>query len=100
MRASKDNSKHGNESASLLGIGMDGTDGHVRLTRGKNYQLVGGSEQTHAVMQETAIKINEHVDRTGKPLEHVCRKQLRDICNEVHESIGRRDEEPPKEDSC
>ncbi len=81
----------------MLGIGLDGTDGQVRLTRGKNFHLVGGSEQTHAVMQETAIKINEHVDQTGKRLEDVSRQQLSDICNEVRESIGRPDEGPPKE---
>jgi hypothetical protein len=98
VRASKGNSKRGKESASLLGIGLDCTDGQVRLTRGKNFQLVGGSEQTHAAMQETAIKVNEHVDRTGKRLEDVSREQLRDICLEVHESIGRTSEGPPKED--
>ena len=84
----------------MLGIGLDGTDGHMRLTRGKNFQLVGGSEQTHAVMQETAIKINEHVDRTGKRLEDVSRSQLSDICNEVRESIGHKDEERPKQDEA
>lgn len=81
-----------------MGVGLDGADGHVRLTRGKNYQLVGGSEQTHAVMQETAIKINEHVDRSGKRLEDVSREKLSDICNEVRESYGHKGEEPPKED--
>ena len=102
MRASNDNSKRKNskrkdESASLLGIGLDNTDGQVRLTRGKNYQLVGGSEQTHAVMQETAIKINEHVDRTGKRLEEVSREQIIDICHEVRESFGQSDEGRPTE---
>ncbi len=82
----------------MLGIGLDGTDGHTRLTRGKNFQLVGGSEQTHAVMQETAIKINEHVDRSGKRLEDVSREKLSDICNEVRESIGPKDEDRPKRD--
>ena len=77
----------------MLGIGLDGEDGQVRLTRGKNFHLVGGSEQTHAVMQETAIKINEHVDRSGKRLEDVCSEKLRDICNEVRDSIGKKDAE-------
>ena len=103
VQASNDDPKRPKQSASLLGVGLDAKDGQVRLTRGKNYQLVGGSEQTHAVMQETAIKINEHVDRAGKRLEDVSHKQLSDICNEVHESIGqisdgRPDKAPPKED--
>ena len=84
----------------MLGVGLDGTDGQVRLTRGKNFHLVGGSEQTHAVMQETAIKINEHVDQAGKRLEDVSRKQLSDICNKVRDSIGRTDKEKPKENEA
>ncbi len=39
--------------------------------RGKNFVLCGGSEETHAVMQETATKINEHLDRRGQRLEDV-----------------------------
>lgn len=81
----------------MLGVGLDGTDGQVRLTRGKNYHLVGGSEQTHAVMQETAIKINEHVEQSGKRLGDVSRKHLSDICNKVRDSMGGSDEGPPQE---
>jgi hypothetical protein len=75
------------KSASLLGIAFDADDGQTRLTRGKNFALVGGSEQTHAVMRETAEKINEHVDRSGKRLEDVSIGELRDICQEVSESL-------------
>ncbi|MCX7426994.1 MAG: hypothetical protein NTW96_15385 [Planctomycetia bacterium] len=78
------------ESASLLGIAFDADDGQTRLTRGKNFALVGGSEQTHAVMRETAVKINEHVDRAGKRLEDVSIGELRDICQEVTESLDHR----------
>jgi len=77
------------KSSSMLGIGLDADDGQVRLTRGKNYALVGGSEQTHTVMWETAEKINEHVDREGKRLEDLTANQLREICQEVSESLGR-----------
>jgi hypothetical protein len=71
-----------------LGVGFDGDDGHVRLTRGKNYVLAGGSQETHAVMQETAVKINEHLDKRGKRLEDVSVKELRDICQDVCDSVG------------
>jgi len=74
--------------ASLLGVGLDNDDGHVRLTRGKNFALVGGSEETHGVMQETAIKINEQLDHRGKRLEDVSVGELRDICHDVRDSIG------------
>ncbi len=76
------------KSAALLGLAFDNDDGHTRLTRGKNFVLCGGSRQTHHVMQETALKINEHLDRRGKRLEDVGLRELRDICREVTESVG------------
>jgi hypothetical protein len=39
-------------------------------------------------MQETAVKINEQLDKRGKRLEEVSVKELRDICHEVKDSIG------------
>ena len=76
------------KSAALLGLGLDNDDGHTRLTRGKNFVLCGGSQQTHAVMQETAIKINEHLDRRKKRLEDVSVGELRDICHDVADSVN------------
>jgi len=71
--------------AALLGIGLDAEDGQKRLTRGKNFVLFGGSEETHGRMQETAIKINEHLDRRGMQLEDATVGELRDICQEVND---------------
>jgi hypothetical protein len=71
------------KSAALLGLAFDAADGHKRLTRGKNFLLLGGSEESHAVMQETAVKINEHLDRQGKRLEDASLNELRDICQQV-----------------
>jgi hypothetical protein len=69
--------------AALLGLAFDAEDGHKRLTRGDNFVLFGGSQDTHAVMQETAIKLNEHLDRNGKRLEDVSVRELRDICHDI-----------------
>lgn len=74
-------------SAAILGVGFDNNDGQTRLTRGKNFLLVGGSQDTHAMMQETAVKVNEKLDQRGKHLEEVSVRELRDICQEVTESI-------------
>ena len=84
MRASNEHRK----SAALLGLAFDGHDGHTRLTRGKNFLLCGGSQQTHTVMQETAVKINEHLDRRGKRLEDISVGELREICRDVKDSTG------------
>lgn len=76
------------KSAALLGLAFDSDDGHTRLTRGENFVLYGGSQETHTVMQETALKINEHLDRRGKRLEDVSLRELRSICRDVTDSIG------------
>ena len=71
MKASRPTSQNPTKSATLIGLGFDAADGHTRLTRGKNFVLAGGSEETHGVMQETAIKLNETLDRQGRRLEEV-----------------------------
>jgi hypothetical protein len=71
--------------AALLGLGLDAEDGQTRITRGKNFVLYGGSKETHEVMQETAIKVNEKLDRRGKRLEDVSVTEMRDILRDVCE---------------
>ena len=71
------------KQAALVGLAFDAPDGQTRLTRGKNFVLAGGSEETHSFMQETAVKINEHLDNRGKRLEDVSVGELRDICERV-----------------
>ncbi len=79
MRAAKKQTP----KASLLGVAFDAEDGQTRLTRGENFALYGGSEETHAVMQETATKVNEHLDRRGRRLEDVSIRELRDIFDSI-----------------
>ena len=77
--------------AVLLGVGLD-SDGHKRVTRGPNFALVGGSQNTHEEMTEKAIKINEKLGAKGKSLETVSREEFDDIAHEV----GLKRHEPPK----
>ena len=67
------------KKAWLLGLGLDNEDGHTRVTRGKNFHLVGGSEETHGRMQEKAIRFNEELDRRKKRLEDVGPQEFVDI---------------------
>ena len=78
------------KSAALLGLAFDNEDGHTRITRGKNFLLMGGSQDTHAVLQETAVKVNEQLDRRGKRLEDVSVGELRDICRDVVDKVNTR----------
>ncbi len=75
--------------AHMLGVGLDNTDGDKRLTRGENYTLVGGCEETHAVMQETAIKVNETLKRKGKTLEETSPEEFRDVLFDIVDKIRR-----------
>ncbi|MCE9603802.1 MAG: hypothetical protein K8U03_02750 [Planctomycetia bacterium] len=71
--------------AKILGVGLDNEDGHTRLTRGDNFTLYGGSEETHGRMQETAVKINEELTRRGKRLEDCSPREVADIVHEAQE---------------
>ena len=77
----------GNRKALLLGVGLDNQDGHVRVTKGRNFRLIGGSVQTHQAMQEKCIKFNEKLDARGTSLEDLDRQELLDIAAECDMKI-------------
>ncbi len=69
--------------AYLFGLGLDNQDGHIRITRGKNFRLYGGSRDTHAVMQEKAIKFNEHLKQRGKNLDSITSEEFAEIADKL-----------------
>ena len=78
----KTGKKKGRKKAMLLGLGLD-SDGHKRLTKGSNFVLMGGTEETHEVMTEKAIKINEKLKSRGKELEEVSEEEFDEIAHQV-----------------
>ena len=66
----------------MMGLGLDSKDGHKRITKGDNFVLVGGSEETHERMTETAIKVNEKLAAKGKTLNDVSSEEFRDLIQE------------------
>ena len=65
----------------LLGVGLDG-DGHRRVTRGGEFLLVGGSEETHEVMQEHAVRFSEELQRRGQRMDDIrSSEEFRDIAD-------------------
>lgn len=74
--------KKSRRKALLVGLGLD-SDGHKRLTQGPNFVLMGGSQETHEVMTEKAVKINEKLSAKGKRLEEVSREEFDDIAHSV-----------------
>lgn len=67
----------------LLGLGFDCKDGHVRITKGKNFRLYGGSKSTHDLMQEKAVKFNEHLEKKRKTLEQLSKSEFSDIAKKI-----------------
>ena len=78
MKSNRDNPKK-----LLLGVGLDNQDGHKRITKGDNFCLVGGSEETHESMTETAVKFNEKLSRKGKTLDDLSREEFLDMMQEA-----------------
>ena len=71
--------------AGILGVGLDAEDGQKRITRTEEMVLVGGSQETHERMQETAIKFGEALERRGKALPEVSIREVIDLLREAHE---------------
>ena len=83
LRKKSKNSPKSRRAALLLGLGFDGKDGHVRVTRGENYRLIGGSRDTHEVMQEKAVKFNEELFRRGKRLAEISHEEFHEIAEKI-----------------
>lgn len=72
--------KHNKKRPSkLLGLGLDNDDGHKRITEAERFFIVGGNEETHQTLTEVAIKTFETLDKKGKTLDTVEKKELDDL---------------------
>lgn len=56
------------EVLGLLGVALDGTDGHKRITRSEEFLIVGGSQETHEGMQDVALRFSDSLKQRGKHL--------------------------------
>lgn len=71
----------------MLGLGFDAADGEIRLTKGPNFRLLGGSQPTHERMQETCMRFNEELHRRGKRLEDVGLAEAQDIIRRIESGL-------------
>ena len=65
--------------AHLFGLGLDGSDGHKRITQADKFSIMGGSEQTHDKMTETLIKTVEDLSQKGKTLDEASMEEVSDL---------------------
>ena len=63
----------------------------MRVTHVITRLIVGGAQETHEVMTEKVIKINEKLAAKGKQLEDASSEELDDIAH----SVGLRRSKPP-----
>jgi hypothetical protein len=73
------------EVVGFVGVGLDNKDGESRITRAEHFILVGGSEETHGKMQDTAIKFNEALKDRKKRLKDTSVEEVIEIFRETRE---------------
>ena len=73
------------EVVGLLGVGLDNSDGHKRVTRTAEVLLVGGSEETHEQMQDVAIRFGESLKNRGKRLQDASVEEVIDLLHKAHD---------------
>jgi len=67
----------------LLGLGLDGEDGHTRVTRGEQFVVLGGSRDTHEVLQEHCVKFKEELRQRRRNLDEISLEEARDISDKI-----------------
>ena len=72
----------------VVGLGLDGEDGHKRVTRTEEMVLLGGSAETHDKMQETAIRFGENLEKRGKTLQEASVAEVLDLLRDAIERTG------------
>lgn len=77
----------GRGKAKILGLGLDNNDDQVRITRSKNFHLVGGSKETHGSMQEKCVKFDEKLESRGKELDELEKNEFLDMAQECGMNI-------------
>lgn len=63
----------------LLGIGLDNSDGHKRITKADEFSIIGGSQETHERMTETVIKTVEDLQVKGKRISDAETEELAEL---------------------
>ena len=67
----------------LLGVGFDAEDGHVRITKGENYDVLMGSDESHEYIQQLIRKIEEALSDQGLTLEDLTPEEFSSFVQSV-----------------
>jgi uncharacterized protein YjlB len=72
----------------LVGVRLDKGDGHKRISRGKDFVVVGGAKEGHEHLRETVAAMSDEVKQRGKDVAEVQREEFREIFEKVREKLG------------
>jgi hypothetical protein len=82
----KRKAKQGNRDQQVLGflgVGLDSGDGHSRITQSEHFVLLGGSAETHERMQDSIVRFEEAIKRSGAPLNQTPPEKAVDMLREA-----------------
>jgi hypothetical protein len=82
VRRNKRARASGEPVGGLLGLGLDGQDGHRRLTKGDDFLLVGGSAETHERMQDLVVRMDERLKRSGRRFADLTKREFEDLARD------------------
>lgn len=70
----------------ILGFGLDHVDGHIRLTRGDDFTLMMGSQETHEEMAQVLTQVEKRAEEKGKSLSDLSKEDFQAIARELNQN--------------
>ena len=67
----------------LLGIGFDADDDHVRITKGENFDVLMGSDESHEYISELIQDIEREIKERGLALDDLSPEQLSELVKSI-----------------
>ncbi|NRA11185.1 MAG: hypothetical protein HRT57_04430 [Crocinitomicaceae bacterium] len=68
----------------LLGIGFDNDDGHIRISHSEHSKIFMGSKESHHVLQQMCIDIEEAVRLSGRELSDYTSDEFLKLIQELY----------------
>ena len=65
--------------AAIIGLGFDGPQIPRRVSTGEHCLILGGSAETHADMLETVLRLDDELERLGRPLGELSPMELAEL---------------------
>ena len=67
----------------LLGVGFDAEDGHIRITKGENHEILMGSEESHEYLQKLIEKIEAELKDRDLKLDELSPKEFSEFVKSI-----------------